>query len=55
MIEVKQLYDIEYTKGEYKHGLLIVANSYEQALARFREAFKDATVTKIEFGGPVCV
>jgi hypothetical protein len=55
MIEVKQIYDIEYTKGEYKHCLSMIADSYEHALAKFKEAFKDATVTKIEFGGPICL
>jgi hypothetical protein len=55
MMEVKQTYEIQYHKGEYKHVIKLVAASYPDAIAKFTKAFTDATITNIAFAGPICL
>jgi hypothetical protein len=55
MLEVKQTYDIQYSRDGYKHAVILVANDYKHALDKFNGSFKNATITSISFAGPVCI
>jgi hypothetical protein len=55
VLEVKQTYNVQYNKGEYKHAVILVADNYKHAVEKFEKAFKDAHITNISFAGPVCL
>ena len=55
MLEVKQMYNVVYVKDNFSNEITVVANDFAQAQVKITEAFKGASIIKIEFGGPVCV